>query len=188
MKEKFLESIKENPIITAINKEDQLEAAKESPSEIVFLLFGDLLNLPQIVKDLKSAGKIVLVHVDLIDGLSRNATALEYVKEKIRPDGIITTRADLIKVAKNLGLIAVQRFFLIDSLAKISTIEALKKTRPDATEIMPGLMPKIIKYFKSETDIPIIAGGLISEKSEVVDLIKAGVNGISTTNQKVWYM
>lgn len=35
---------------------------------------------------------------------------------------------------------------------------------PDAVEILPGLMPKIIKKLCSTVNVPINAGGLISDK------------------------
>ena len=59
---------------------------------------------------------------------------------------------------------------------------------PDAVEIMPGIMPKIMKVVRGYTRIPLIAGGLISDKKEVMEAIEAGVDGISTTNEDLWYM
>ena len=43
-----------------------------------------------------------------------------------------------------------------------------------AAEIMPGLMPKVIKKLSQKTHIPIITGGLIKEKEDVINAIKAG--------------
>ncbi|WP_352427367.1 glycerol-3-phosphate responsive antiterminator, partial [Enterocloster asparagiformis] len=36
--------------------------------------------------------------------------------------------------------------------------------------------------------IPIIAGGLIADKEDVMNALEAGALAISSTNQKVWLM
>lgn len=59
---------------------------------------------------------------------------------------------------------------------------------PDAVEILPGLMPKIIKKLCSTVNVPIIAGGLISDKEDVMNALTAGAVAISVTNQRVWFM
>ena len=58
---------------------------------------------------------------------------------------------------------------------------------PDMMEIMPGVVPKIIEKFKASVNIPIIAGGLIETKKEILDALKAGASSISTSNNKLWY-
>lgn len=188
MKNNFLESIQDNPIIAAITDINHIDDALKSPSQIVFLLSGNILNLREIVDKLNNHGKIVFVHIDLIDGLSRDTSALDFISKIVKPHGIISTRPNLIKYAKNLELLTVQRLFIIDSLALESGITSIKNTKPDAVEIMPGIMPRIISKIKSETRVNIIAGGLIMEKGEVIDSLNAGASGISTTNLKVWYM
>ncbi|MDD6816334.1 MAG: glycerol-3-phosphate responsive antiterminator, partial [Firmicutes bacterium] len=37
-----------------------------------------------------------------------------------------------------------------------------------------------------QTAIPIICGGLISDKEDVIGALSAGAAAISSTNQKVW--
>lgn len=188
MKNDFYDKIQDSPIIAATTDIKYLEDALESPSQIVFLLSGSILNLKAYVDKIKEKGKLVFVHIDLIDGLSKDLSALEFISQTVKPQGIISTKPNLIKHGKNLGLLTIQRLFLIDSIALQSGIASIKATRPDAVEILPGIMPKIISEVKRETRIPIIAGGLIREKSEVIDSLNAGASGISTTNKKVWYM
>ena len=38
---------------------------------VVFILFGDVCSIREIVKTIKDAGKIAMVHVDLISGLKQ---------------------------------------------------------------------------------------------------------------------
>lgn len=55
-------------------------------------------------------------------------------------------------------------------------------------EILPGLMPKIIRRISRLVKVPVIAGGLISEKEDVVAALAAGATAVSTTNPSVWEM
>lgn len=89
-------------------------------------------------------------------------------------------------MAKEKGLIAIQRLFLLDSLNLDSGIKAVKTCRPDAIEILPGVMPKITKLIAEETKRPVITGGLIMDKSDVIDALKAGAIGISTSKEDIW--
>jgi len=60
--------------------------------------------------------------------------------------------------------------------------------RPDIIEILPGLMPKVIKRVCSLVKVPVIAGGLISDKEDVMEALAAGAISVSTTNPMVWKM
>ena len=188
MRENFLDALVDHPIISAISEIEKLDELIDSPSEIVFLLKGSILNIEENVKKLKDNNKIVFIHIDLIDGLSKDVSALEFISKNVKPDGVISTKPNLIKYAKTLNLLTIQRLFIIDSIALESGISSIKSTKPDAVEILPGIMPRIISEIKQETRIPVIAGGLIKEKKEVIDSLNAGANGISTTNKDVWYM
>ena len=184
----FFPDIHNNPIIAAINDVNKLEDVINSPCKIVFLLTGDILNIKESVDELKKHNKLVFVHIDLLCGFSKDVTALKYLNNTINLDGIITTKSNLIKAAKELNIFTIQRLFVLDSLALTSGINSIKSIRPDAVEILPGIMPKIIREIRQETRIPIIAGGLIRDKSDVIDSLNSGAIGISTSNKNVWYM
>ena len=53
-------------------------------------------------------------------------------------------------------------------------------------EVLPGVMPKILKQICKTSKVPVIAGGLISDKEDVMGALGAGAAAVSTTNQKVW--
>ncbi|QNO14633.1 glycerol-3-phosphate responsive antiterminator [Alkalicella caledoniensis] len=188
MKNNFYDKIQCNPIISAVNSLDKLDTAIESPSEIVFLLKGNLLNLKETVEKVAKSKKAIYIHLDLIEGLSRDIYALKYIKDNVRPDGIITTKSSLVRIAKELDMFAIQRLFILDSLSLETGIKSIKSTKPDAVEILPGIMPRITKILHKETNIPIINGGLITLKEEVINSLGSGAIGISTTNEKIWYM
>ncbi len=117
MKELFRQKLRENPVIAAVKNVDHVDAALESDCTVIFLLCGNIFNLKEIVQKAKAKGKLIFLHVDLIDGFSRDAVALRYIAEEIKPDGIISTKNNQLKVAKELGLLTVQRLFIIDSSA-----------------------------------------------------------------------
>lgn len=186
MKEAFVKRLKSNPVIAAVKDLDKLDSALDSKCEIIFLLSGNIFNLEQIVQKVKSRGKMIFIHVDLIDGFSRDATALKYISEKMKPDGIISTKNNQLKVAKDLGLLTVQRLFIIDSLSIDTTVKTSQAIKPDAVEIMPGIMPDITKRLSTLIEVPIIVGGLVSEKKYVRLAIENGAHGVSTTCSALW--
>lgn len=188
MNKHFKEAMEECPVIAAIKDADGLAKCLESDSKIIFVLYGDICTIGDIVKTLKKSGRIVIVHVDLINGLSSKEVSVEYIKHNTEADGIISTKQALIRKAKELGMYTVFRFFVIDSLAFDNIEKQSRSAEPDFIEILPGVMPKIIKRIKSITSVPVIAGGLISDKEDVMSSLSAGAISISTTNQKVWFM
>lgn len=186
MENKFHERMDNSPVIAAVKNMEMLENAVNSPCEIIFMLSGDIFNLADAVKRAHENGKMIFIHIDLIEGFSRDAVALRYIHENISPDGIISTKAGLIKIAKEMGMLTVRRFFIIDSLSIDNVVNATIAEKSDAIEIMPGVMPKIISKLKKKIKTPMIAGGLISEKEDVIGALQAGANGVSTTAENVW--
>ncbi len=187
MRQKLYDALAENPIIVAAKNEEEYEAAMNADSEVVFLLFGRVENLADLVSGLKDLGKIVFVHLDLIQGLGNHEEAVPFIKKYTGADGIISTKIDVIKRAKAMSFDTVYRIFAIDSKGLLNQPAHLKDYA-DCVEIMPGLMPKIIKQMSKSLKIPVIAGGLISEKEDVVAALDAGAIAISSTNRKVWEM
>lgn len=49
-------------------------------------------------------------------------------------------------------------------------------------------MPKVTEEIYNRTRIPIITGGLIRDKEDVIESLRAGAVAISTSNEGVWYM
>lgn len=186
MRELFRKKMEKNPVIAAVKSPENLQKALDSDSEIIFLLCGNIFNLESIVKSVKERNKLIFIHVDLIDGFSRDATALKYINEKIKPDGIISTKNNQLKVAKELGLLTVQRLFIIDSLSIETTVKTSSVIGPDAIEIMPGIMPKITKRLSSKLSVPVIVGGLVSEEEDVKKALESGALGVSTTCCELW--
>ncbi|XCP84780.1 glycerol-3-phosphate responsive antiterminator [Roseburia hominis] len=188
MDQKVFDMLEGSPVIAAVKDEEGLQVSCDAEEiRVLFILFGDICNISQIVKKAKDAGKTVFVHMDLIQGLSAKDIAVDFIKKNTQADGIITTKPPLIPRAKELGFCTVLRFFVLDSLA-LENVQRQQSVKPDFIEILPGVMPKIIRRLCKDSKVPIIAGGLIADREDVVNALDAGAFSVSTTNQQVWFM
>lgn len=189
MNKEFYDTIAENPVIAAIKDCEGLElCCKNEDIRVVFILFGDICSISDIVKKIKDADKIAMIHVDLVNGLGSKEVVVDFIKNNTLADGIISTKPALIKRAKELGMYTVLRHFMIDSMALENIQHSQYNVKPDFFEILPGVMPKMIKQICQMTKIPIIAGGLITDKEDVLGALSAGAISVSTTNPDVWVM
>ncbi|NCC78560.1 MAG: glycerol-3-phosphate responsive antiterminator [Clostridia bacterium] len=186
MRSDLLQMLKQYPIIAAAKDGPGLDEACRSQIRIVFILFGDIVNLPSIIKKAKNCGKLVFVHLDLIEGLENKEIAAKYVKDYTEADGVISTKSNVIKAANELGLLTVQRFFVLDSMALEKAKKHMEYTYADAFEVLPGVIPKIIKKISLLTRTPVIAGGLIIDKDDAYSALHSGATAISTTNKSLW--
>ncbi len=188
MNKVFKEAIEDSPIIAAIKDDEGLKKCVASDSKVIFILYGDICSIPDIVQYVKDAGKIAMVHLDLINGLSAKEIAADFIHKYTKADGIITTKPALIKRAKELGLYTILRLFVLDSMAYENIEKQLHTAKPDIIEILPALMPKVVSKICKLSTAPVIAGGLVADKDDVMALLQAGVVSISSTNEKIWFL
>lgn len=188
MKQEFYDAVASNPIIAAVKDEEGLaKCLKSTELSVVFILYGEVSTIGGIVEKIKEAGKMAVVHMDLVAGLSGKIEAVDFISTYTKADGIISTRIEQVRHAKELGLSTIYRIFLIDSKVLDKLGNRIGESA-DIVEILPGLMPKMITKLSKELRMPIIAGGLISDKEDVMAALKAGAIAISSTNEKVWEM
>lgn len=180
--------LEDSPVIAAIKDSEGLKRCLDSECQVVFILYGDVCSIAGIVDTIKNSGKLAIVHADLVQGLAAKEIAIDFLHENTRADGIISTKLKLVRRAMELGLYGIFRTFIVDTLAVDNMKDVLQNFRPDMLEILPGIMPKIIRTLRETTDIPLIAGGLISEKKEILELFSAGADAISTTKQELWFI
>ena len=186
LRDRFLAIIKENPSIPGIKDDDDFRQVLQLPSKVVFVLYGNVLTIPSMIAKLKAAGKFVLVNVDLIEGFSSKDIVVKYFKEHTQVDGILSSKAAMIKAAKALGLFTIHRFFVIDSFSYHNLSKQVELSKPDCVEIMPGCMPKVISWVLKDIRVPLIAGGLVCDRESAEEALKAGAKAISSTNKVVW--
>ena len=175
----------DNPIIAAVRDIKDLEEALQSNVSAVFLLTGTLLNIKEMVLQCKGR-KYVFLHADLIEGLDNDLGAIRYLAEAVKPDGIISTRHNVIKHGKELGLCTIQRYFCMDSLALHTGIKAIEQVDPDVVELLPGIIPRAVAYMASQVKKPIITGGMVTTKNDVVEALNKGAIAVSTSYKALW--
>lgn len=181
----FKDSLERFPVIATVHA-SELGKALVSPAEILVHMKADLLTIADDIKKVHQAGKYVLVHIDLAEGIASDKIGMQYLAN-IGVDGIISTRGKLIRQAKEIGLITVQRFFALDSQGIESIEEMLAVCSPDFIEIIPGVIGKVISRFASR-GIPVIAGGLIESKAEITEALSSGASAVSTGKKELWYV
>lgn len=174
-----------NPVIAAIG-DDKWQKALESPAQVIFYLSANLLTIEEKVRQAHAAQKYILVHLDLMDGIGKDRTGIRYLAQ-CGADGILSTKGQLIRLAKEQGLFTVQRFFVVDSGGTEGLWDVYRNTAPHLMELMPGVVTKVIKAC-ADRGVPVIAGGLIQTKAEVTEALSAGATAISTGSPDLWYI
>lgn len=81
MKKLFKEALEDSPIIAAVKDDEGLSRCLTSDSRIIFILYGDIVTISDIVETVKSAGKLAIVHLDLINGLSSKEVAVDFLQK-----------------------------------------------------------------------------------------------------------
>ena len=91
----FREQLEDCPVIAAARDLEGLAHCCQSESGIVFILFGDVCTISEIIDQVKSAGKLAFVHMDLVNGLSSREISVDFIRKETRADGIISGQKNL---------------------------------------------------------------------------------------------
>ncbi|MBQ5911329.1 MAG: glycerol-3-phosphate responsive antiterminator [Clostridia bacterium] len=185
LKAKLEEYLAETPVIAAATANNWQDAI-ESPAKVVIFCTANIMNVKDRIEECHKHGKLAFVHIDLSEGIGKDKAGVEFLA-KCGIDGIASTRGNLVKYAREQGLITIQRFFALDSKGVASIHDLTASSHPDFIEIMPGVISKIIKQV-SGGPIPVMVGGLIDTKEEVIDAINCGAVAISTSKKELWYI
>jgi len=174
-------------VIPACRTEADFSCALEltnSPSLII--LFADINSLPELIRRAENAQKLLLVHLDLLDGIGRDRAGIVFLA-KMGVKGLITTKPQLAKMARQEGLRVIQRMFLVDSESLRTGIHLLKGFRPDAIETLPASTPaSVLAELKAVTDVPILVGGLVRSAAAVEQALQYGFCAVSASQRELW--
>ncbi|PLR75920.1 glycerol-3-phosphate responsive antiterminator GlpP [Bacillus sp. V3-13] len=173
-------------IIPAAKNMKQFELFLESSCDFGVLLEIHIAQLKHVSQMACQCNKKILIHADLVHGLKNDEYATEFLCQEIKPFGIISTRPNVIVKAKQKGVLAIQRIFLLDSQAMERGYSLLKTTKADYVEVLPGIIPRIIRQMSENINIPILAGGLVQTEEEVASAIHAGAIAVTTSRVELW--
>lgn len=108
-----------------------------------------------------------MVHMDLLRGLEAKRSVLIILRKERKRMASLRPNPCWQNMPGSLDLL---RYFVFLSLIPWALSNLSKQTRearPDCIEVLPGVMPKIIRKITGENKTPLIAGGLISDKEDV---------------------
>jgi len=177
--------MEKSKIIAATRSNEELLIAAKSKAEIIFMLAPNIADIKEQAELVHKAGKKFFIHLDLAEGIGKDAYGIRFAKEQ-GIDGIISTRTNIIKMSRKEGVFTVQRFFIVDTHSIDTTIESAKASKADMIEIMPATVYKVVKKLKSELEMPIVLGGLLETEAEVLEALSGGATAISTGKRELW--
>jgi glycerol uptake operon antiterminator len=171
----------------AIRRPEDLEEALRHPNVGgIFLLGGDVLMLPEAVKRARAAGKVLVVHVDLLAGAGKDRAGIGLLK-RMGVSCLVTTKSGLVKAALDEGITVVQRLFVVDSEALKTGLRVAGSVRPDAVEILPATVPRyVVEEIKEALGLPVLAGGLLRTEDDVREALRKGIDAVSTSRRNLW--
>lgn len=111
------------PAIRSMKDLEKFVVTQYSTCVILDMHIGHVSNYIQFLnQDQKSA----FIHIDLIKGMSTDEYAAEYIIQRYKVDGIVSTKPKIIKRAKQLGVKTILRTFIIDSNALKKVMNSYK--------------------------------------------------------------
>ncbi len=183
----WLEVVRRTRIIAAVRGADDLAGLERTDVGVVFVLNCTIFELRAIAQTCRHLGRYTFAHLDLVEGVGKDAAGVELLAREVGVDGIITTRSALIRDARRVGLLAIQRVFLLDSASLSTAVSVVRGTRPDAVEIMPALIvPAIQARIPFRELPPVIAGGLVQSPDELRYVLSSPVVAVSTSAAGLW--
>lgn len=185
--DKMQDLLLDNPIILGVKSDDDIPIVLKNDNQIVFILYGEISNISDIVDKYKAIGKTVFVNIDLVDGFSVKNSVITFMKKNTKAEGVISSKAAILRYAKEMGFYTIHRFFVIDSMSYRNIKKQIDISQTDMINIVPG-WTKVIEWTSKAYQQPVIASGLVCDKKTVIESLQAGAIAISTTNHEVWEM
>jgi glycerol uptake operon antiterminator len=173
-------------IIPAIPNHQALKKFIESKYTYGILMGFQLAQLKLLIDTCHKANKKVLVHSELIRGLSHDEYGAIFLIQELKVDGLISSKPKVIELCKKRNVIGIFRFFLKDSISLEQSLMITKKIEPVYLEVLPATGTNLIKYIKEQVHAEILMGGLIQDKSQIQNCISSGAIAVTISNTNLW--
>lgn len=178
--------LQDQKIIPAISNHQDLRKFLSLPLTYGILMNFQLAQLPELVKLMKENQKKVLIHSELIKGLSSDEYGAIYLIQTLNVDGIISSKPKVIEVCKKRKVIGIFRFFLKDTISLNQSLEMARKIEPEYLEVLPATGTAILTEIMQRTSGKILMGGLIKNKEQIQKCLHAGAVAVTTSNIDFW--
>ncbi|KMJ55956.1 glycerol-3-phosphate responsive antiterminator GlpP [Bacillus sp. LL01] len=173
-------------VLPAIKRMKDFEKVLSNNDEYMVMLDLHIAQLGAVMSHVRKAGKKVILHADMIQGLRNDKYSTEFLCQQIKPAGLISTRGDVLRTAKKNNVMAIQRLFLLDTIALETSYKLVEQIEPDFIEVLPGVIPQYIEKVRKDTKTEVITGGLIETKEDVLRAFEAGARAITTSREDLW--
>jgi glycerol uptake operon antiterminator len=181
----FLDRLESAPCCAAITSDVSLESALSSDVGIVFILRGDGLDLEPAVRRIHDAGKLVAVHLDLVDGVRPDAAGVAWLA-RAGADALISSRGQLMPAIRREGRVAIHRLLLVRRNLVETAVGAVSKSGADIVEVLPGVILPEVAGLLTRIRVPLLAGGFIRTEAEARAALAAGASGVTTSSASLW--
>ncbi len=181
----FMARLRAVPCCAALTSTDRLEAALQSPTAIIFVLRADGLELKPLVQRAHAAGKLVAVHLDLVDGVRADRVGVTWLA-RAGADAIISSHGQLMPAIRREGSVAIHRLLLVRRSLLNAGISAISKSGADIVEVLPGVILPDVRTLMPRLSVPLLAGGFIRTDAQARAVLAAGASGVTTSAEQLW--
>ncbi len=173
-------------IIPAINNHKKLMKFLEGDLKYGILMNFHLAQLEDVVAKMKEKHKKVLIHSELIKGLSSDEFGAIYLIQVLHVDGIISSKPKVIDVCKKRNVLGIYRFFIKDSISLEQSLDIGIKLKPDYVEILPSHCFDLVETIKHSLHCEVLLGGLIQNESRLKQCFSHGALAVTTSDEHLW--
>ena len=184
--DEFVRRFRAFPCGAAVKSEQQLDAALGGRAGAIFVLRGDGLELAPVLRRIHGAGKLAVVHLDLVDGLASDIAGVRWLA-RCGADAIISSHGQAVRAIKAEGLVAIQRLLCVSQVAIDLGLAAVARAQPDIVELLPGIiLPAVADLVLPQLRVPLLAGGFIRDPTDVGRVLASGALAVTTSEQSLW--
>ncbi len=185
--EAFLHALRETPCCAAVTSQAHFEAAIESPVRIIFVLRADGLEIRPLIDRVHAAGKLVAVHLDLVDGIRADRAGVAWLA-RAGVDALISSRGELMAAVHRERMVAIHRLLLVRAGLLASGIAAVNRSHADIVEILPGAILPDVRSLLPPLSMPLLAGGFVRTEDEARAALAAGAIAVTTSTRELWHV
>lgn len=171
-------------VIFAVSQMKEFERFLKSDLKYCVLMDIHLAMLASLVKAAHENEKKVFFHLDLLKGISADEFGCEYACQRLKADGIISSKVKVIEAAKKNHRPAILRLFLMDSKSLERGLTLCNSCEPDYVEILPGIACGILPYLQTRTASKLMCGGLIRTPEELKACFDAGACAVTISKME----
>ncbi|MER3418512.1 MAG: hypothetical protein C4343_05325 [Chloroflexota bacterium] len=181
----FLEALDRQPCCAAITTPERLELALESRTRVIFLLRADGLAIEPLVRRIHDAGRLVAVHLDLVDGLRPDRAGVVWLA-RAGADAIISSQGQLMPAIRREGAVAIHRLLLVRRSLLGAAVAAVLRSGADVVEVLPGVILPEVADRLPPLRVPLLAGGFIRTSDQARAALSAGARAVTTSSVGLW--